>query len=494
MIHRHAASVALGCAALLLGCDIQHDRLLQRPIPLSYQNGLLTAQGSGLGGACDPTQFPAAGVAILDTATPLSAFRGDASATRYYSEGAVRLLGAGSSATNYYVCDKPLVAVGKGEADWTLGWGGSVTGPLSLVMGGDLLRLYAVGLSFAAAQPQLRLSQSDIATNCELSERGAAVLTFTPLGGGLFVQVDDEVISYPATRVTVPVCAEPLLDPLPSCWTQGGPCQSDPPPCMLSQDCGQPPVQWRRDPRYEPSGVNLNLLVSTALPGVLLSRTAYLRLRPDAGAVLAAAQVTTYQFPGLSGVQQGRAVQLGRAGQAALALVSPERYLSPCAELARRRRQSYAYYYYGAGGAVGMDAPSCLYDLTRQVSAPQQQGCTYSGDTGLGCDDRVAPMAAVIELGGTIDAVVVEDTSPLLQAVGADLRNSSAQVDGILGVSVLSRLETEIDAQRKRLTARCRDGVAECRTYPRKTYRGADECSAADRHPLDLLRNIMGCT
>ena len=68
-------------------------------------------------------------------------------------------------------------------------------------------------------------------------------------------------------------------------------------------------------------------------------------------------------------------------------------------------------------------------------------------------------MASWIELGGPTDggttdeleAVVLPDSAPLWQSINADIRNLSAQIDGIIGVATLRRMFSIIDSPQGRM-------------------------------------------
>src|SRR5207253_7256483 len=76
-------------------------------------------------------------------------------------------------------------------------------------------------------------------------------------------------------------------------------------------------------------------------------------------------------------------------------------------------------------------------------------------------------------------AWVIPDAADILQAINNDLRTTSAQVDGIIGVSLLSRLQVEIDSPGSRVIAHCRceSDPSTCRTYRRFTTRSIDDCT-----------------
>lgn len=453
---------------LLLACAPPRDRLLPVPVPLSFSvGGILSAVATPLpvrDPDCDPAAFLNApvrdGQALLDTGTPLSAFVAASGPTRHYTDGQLGLRGRSGG---FVLCDIPLLSVGQGRR-WTLEWGGA-SSPVDLLIGGDILRSYAMTLTFGPdpadplcqEPPCVRLQPTgDIANACRLAARGEVVLPFSITGGNpLSVQIGDNVFAYPATRLALPACLEPL-------------------PQAEQVSCSSP--------NYQENGINVRLLLSTALPGLLLSRSAFARLRGEAAATMLFAgpeQPVPLTFPGLA-TAPARRVSLGGAGaRLALALVSKERFLSPCAELARSRRQRQ-----GLPRCDRPDVPqdpACLLDL--QNNSPQRERyCGYSGqNTQLACDDHAAPVAGVLELDGPQEALVVDDSAEILQAINADVRNGSPQVNGILGLSMLSLLQLEIDFPQSRVVAHCRcQGKAGCRAYPRFTYHDADDCADAN--------------
>ena len=253
-------------------------------------------------------------------------------------------------------------------------------------------------------------------------------------------------------------------------------------------------------PSYKQSGADLRLVLSTAVPGLILSQTACRRLTDGATRCGACpGQEVELALPGLNAAvgdqpatrERGCRVSLGDAEHSALVLVAKLRHLSPCQELARSRRQRYSLPQLDGRRTPESDcqADACLINLLRD---PQQasQRCGYTGpDAELACDDHRSPVAAYVELGGPddsgqldqLEAVVVPDSSPLLQSVNADVRNTVPQIDGVLGVGVLERLSTTVDYPQNRLALSCRCQAGRtCRTYRGVTYRAADLCSVAD--------------
>lgn len=259
--------------------------------------------------------------------------------------------------------------------------------------------------------------------------------------------------------------------------------------------------------RYE-QGVSMRLAISTAVPDLILSQTACSRLSGGAARCTSCpGQEVELAMPGLNPIEQGEGglftptsergcrIRLGSAERAALVLVAKQRYLSPCGELSRSRRQRYALPKQdGSTLENKCHAEACLANLLRDAQRAAQR-CGYTGpDADLACDDHRAPVAASVELGGpgdewtgppdpsdTIEALVIPDTAKVLQSVNDDVRDASARVDGILGVAVLARLTSTIDYPQGRLVLSCRcEGGHACRAYRGVTHRASDLCTLAD--------------
>lgn len=256
---------------------------------------------------------------------------------------------------------------------------------------------------------------------------------------------------------------------------------------------------------YQSTGVNMRFLLSTAVPDLLMSETACGRLGAAAGTDrchCAEADKVELRLPGLNGpqpdktspVERGCRMKLGGAGRAGLALVARQLHLAPCAELARSRRQRFASPQLpeSARGSSNCLREACLENLTRQSNLTAER-CGYSGMlVEEACDDHIAPATSLVELGGPpddsaagddlIDVLVVPDTARILQSANIDLRNATAQVDGVIGVSLLRRLHTVIDYPQNRLVLSCPcsangPGSKEvCRGYHSLSYYDFDHC------------------
>lgn len=542
-------AAAVGLLAALAGCTEVRDRVLPVPIPLALREGLLYVHGSVVASpdvTCDAGVPPAGRApALLDVGTPLGAFRGEANQPTLRLPGSHIFLagdnGGEPGPTRVLLCEAPLVRVGLAQELFQVRWGAAAL-PVSLVVGGDLLRRFSLLFSFAAEPddpmcqrpPCLRLGRGDLSNVCQVAHRGDAVFPFQLAGGDLLVELGDNVLSLPPTRITLPVCLEPLPDPLAgpapapcidcerlrrrrdeiASDPRGDACRraeledlegllcASPPrrrcpepdyrlpgPALARAGCPEPrsledilAEEGLHDRRYQPSGLSVRLLLSTALPGLVLSRSAFARLRGEGEAeALLSGPAVALQMPGHP-AEPAYPATLGRGGATALALVSREQHLSPCGELARSRRQRFGLpRLAGEGCLQGCMQAACLVNLGRDP-AQQLRRCGFAGASPeLACDDLRAPVASVIEIDGPLsDVLVVADSARLLQAVNAELRSSSAQVDGILGVALLQRLEAEIDYPAQRIAAHCRCGSTGCRAYRRFTYLAADECASRD--------------
>lgn len=544
-----AIAIAVGAGA---GCGQGHDTFLLLPLPVQLKDGLVTTIGD-----MKPTRGPRCGLApddsapagsggsvlLVDTATPLSAFVTAAQVAPLpfrHGEVALYTRGAGDTegALRVLVCDTNLVRTDLLPSEFRLDRGAASTGPLGGIIGGDLLGRFALGVRFAGTGPDTRVSlsftRSDIGTSCQLDD---AVLPFRPLGGQLAVAVGDAVLTYPATRITVSACVEPLADPLRpggelSCLDPGAvtAAQARLQAALadanqsaqdlsviqkqleaLSQLSGEAPTcpadlvelgnvvedQNLLRASFLPSGVDMQFLVSTALPDLILSKTACERLGGRERCTCSGPTVKL-RLPGLhqsdDEAEQGCPIQLGSASRTALALVARQRYLSACSELARSRRQRAALPSLVLGPHGECRNEACLINLQRESNMTSRR-CGYSGpDPQYACDDHQSPVAAVVELGGPqyeavappmagpdlLDALVVPDTARVLQSANADIRSDGPQVDGVIGLTVLSRLATTIDYPQSRVVWSCRCGDEPgqvCRAYRGVTYNRADSCS-----------------
>ncbi len=569
-------------AALLAGlwssaCSAPVERFLPTPIPVAYRQGLLSLVGevrpeldSRCGAAVDAQSLPPVDskTLLLDVAAPLSVVNTKSGRRGQLHRHGQVLLSAFADparpgtleAPRALLCDTPLLHSNLSYEDFVLRRSDPAlpavaqTEVLGAVIGADLLSRLSLRLRLDGdarqGQGELLVSHSDVTPSCAVD---AAVVPYIPLGGDLRVLVGDSVLAYPATRITVGACVEPLADPLraPPGSDRPAACLSSPRIAQAVRELDrqlsaalmrQPPddadIQrlqaWlataklldqrlcpaqldqavlgdlvsamglRQEP-YEPSGANMRFLLSTAVPDLILSSSACLRLGDPSRCTCDPKSRIGLRLPGLHGREPGSQEQptedlacplrLGSDRVAALALLAGGLHLSPCAELARSRRQRYALPKLDERETLDNDCEreACLQNLVRQSELALRR-CGYTGmDLERACDDHLAAVAAFVEIGGSnspgepvdsVTALVVPDASPILQSANIDLRNSAAQVDGVIGVSLLRRLQTVIDYPQHRLELTCRctatgeSGLPQrCQTYRGVSYSAADGCS-----------------
>jgi len=546
------------CLGLCSACSESTTQLPLAPIPLGVRNGLLYAVGDiqpTLDERCATTPEdgapPGSGVAelMVDTGTPLTTVvPSNADSPRQFPHGQVTFRTARPDGTvggiQFVRCNIPVVRSAQTTSSFLFRWGAQPSVPLGGVVGGDQLTQFSMALRFSGTTPTMRLARGDIATWCRIDR---TVIPFKPIGGELAVQLGDTVITYPATRLTIGACVEPIADPLsqspatvcvgdneisttlsrldttimqyrlqtPRDDTQLGRLLSYQTQLLALKD-GLCPEDQRtllgdladelglRNPAYSASGTNMRFLVSTAVPELLLTQTACQRLTGKSCTCDRAVQIP-WVLPGLNSTKNddgtfseapdyGCRIQLGDAAHAALAIVAKQRQLAPCDELARSRRQRYALRAPAVDDPPGEDCrrQACLRNLGRDPALLGRR-CGYSGlDSDLACNDKLSPVAAWLELGGRtgkgttdqLDAIVVPDSAAIIQSINADVHNLAAQVDGVIGVATLRRLYSIIDYPQGRLELACRCDLLDAACH---AYRGITYRTADDCVDSDVL-------
>jgi hypothetical protein len=381
------------------------------------------------------------------------------------------------------VLEAPLSPVGVG--DQAMSFGG--------VLGGDLLQAFSLELRYGAActPPTVAFQPAELACSCEVADACGATLAFTLAGGGTLA-LGGDLRTYPATRVTVDACLEPVRDPV----ARGVACIDDSGGTLTG-------THQRGYEPDAPPGVDVRLLVATGFEGVLLGASAYDRLRGRgaAAALLAAGNLVPLRFAShpdplmaaratLGGAAPSSAPDGGAPGggapdggapppppPASLVLVGREGLLGACGELARSRRLRWRAPLSNAragmleGRQTGDDdvfAPDC----GSNPSVPDRKSCLVRVDGGVcgdpdRCNDVDQPAAAVVELDDPLPIYVVDDGASILQEVNFDIGSQLPSVEGVIGTEVLARLETRIDYPNGRLIARCAAGASGCTVYPR---------------------------
>lgn len=459
----------------------------------------MTLPGGALGGFGTVDYAGASFPALVDTGTAITAYDSQPGAMRDATahRGAFQLYDAGGTQRvniyNITLFDTPLRSVGLN---------GAAT-PVGGVLGGDNISLFAASFDYRNG-PQMTLTEIISTCSCQLADDCNALMNFTLEGGQQIIQLGADLYNYPASRVVIDACLEPIEDPLqtppasaPDDPSRAGTCctghDADPAraddlsPCVGGSTPGMLP-----NPPYRSSGVDVKLLVATGFPGMAIGAAAYDRLRGMGAAAQAlAASSDRLHLPdpdddgpngeGLPVAQ----VQLGGGTVtiaepdnrdpnnpttitntytlSALAMVGRELYFGPCNELARSRRQRRVP---PSGAIIRATEAACL-QRPGQSQLPEIQGCVMQESNTALCDDANTQnaVAAYVEVVKPLPAYVMADTAPILAGINADVRPTNATVEGIIGTALLQRLTTTIDYPNGRLIVRCADD--QCLTYPR---------------------------
>jgi hypothetical protein len=242
-----------------------------------------------------------------------------------------------------------------------------------------------------------------------------------------------------------------------------------PPSRMLVRACAIPDPFKRDDPlptgccagdehRFS-TGADLSLLIATGVGPLVLGRSAWQRVRahlpPDKQPELVPRllRVATFEKP-----IPATFTRLPR-----LALVDREADLAadpgPCAELARSRRLEQVAY---------------SQTLSTEVAA-----CPLRCDLDPKDLSRAQNSAAYVELAGELEVAIVEDTTPLLNAVRTEVRPSGPEVDGLLGAAALVQVRMELDyvANLPRGIVACESGApTSADTIPAVSCRAVPRC------------------
>jgi hypothetical protein len=259
----------------------------------------------------------------------------------------------------------------------------------SSVVGGDLLARFETvfaGDLMGCPDPLgcLQLFSQEVESTRQLAQRGYAVLPFLLLGGGKRIDERGRTLTYTATRVPLRACLDP-------------------------------PATWSASTPAAALGLDATLLVATGVAPLVLSAASSTRMgRPPAGP---GAPIT------LPGGDAATATAIGPT-LARLALVgqtlSQSRDPGACADLQRSR---------------------CL-----NQSPPPPAGF---------CDALVLPEDArdndsdaepYVMFEGPLDVAILADDVPYVVAAREEVRPRLADVDGLLGATLLRRLlELRID-------------------------------------------------
>jgi hypothetical protein len=436
---------------------------------------------------------------VVDTGTPITAYdsapgamrdaRAHVGSFQLYDSSSIQRL----DVSNITLFDTPLRSVGLNAAAM----------PVGAVLGGDNLSLFAATFQYAGS-PTLTLTEIINTCSCQLSDDCQALFPFVLEGGQEIIALGANLYNYPATRVVIDACLEPIADPL----------QEDQCCVGTSSNAGMPPCEngtapgTLPNPPYQMTGVDVKVLVATGFPGFAIGAAAYDRLRGNGAAAAALAGSSDRLHlpdppddgPNGEGLPVAQVILGGgtamRNGQnfpvSALALVSRELYFGPCAELGRNRRQRRTP---ALGQVLRPDEAACLQRPDTSME-PEVQGCVMQQSNTSVCDDAnpMNAVAAVIEVQKPLATYVVDDVAPLFAGVNADVRPANATVEAIIGTELLQRLSTTVDYPNGRIIAHCVD--PQCLTYPRLVQQnecGRNCTDASNIRQIECINAPAGC-
>jgi hypothetical protein len=388
-------TVASGCGQPCCNVDNQTVPLLAGPGGELMVSVATDAQEGGVG------------LALLDPGSPVTFW--NHLGTPEVTHRDLRLLGPAppgqgpplrASFHDVSVVEAPLGSIGAG----------GTTTAVAAIIGADLLGNFAVEVGFAARE--MTFWRRESASDGFLNASGYAVLHLPRRGGGrLEIQTPRDWLGR-----------HPPLDISPS--------------RLLLRACAAPPTFRREDPLPAQCcaadlfrlgvGVNLSLLLSTGVGPVVLGQAAWNRVLqlPEMQSTppVMEARPLTVAF-------SATPVPALWASIPRMALVDRQADLvsdpGPCAELGRARR-------------------------TEQVSLSQSQNpelalcaqpCDREGRAGTLAENS----AAYLELEGQIEVAVIDDATPFLQGLRAEVRPQGPEVDGLVGARALGRTHLEID-------------------------------------------------
>jgi hypothetical protein len=267
------------------------------------------------------------------------------------------------------------------------------------VMGGPLLTNFSVGFDLPldeGAAATMRLWPGYPGSDDQLAQDGQVTLHFDLRGGLPIAQGNGEAsLTLPDSRVVLAACAGAR-----------GFSTAEP-----AEACAPGEVALRA------SGADMMLAIGTGEGPLILSRSAWARLAsalgldPDGGTD---GQLLT-PFTSGENPLPARFVTVPRL--AIFQGIPDSTWLGPCTELARARRIEWVL--------ANQDLGACF------------QRCDASGG-------QVASTHPYLELGGSLVAAVVADTSDIILSLNADVAAHPA-VDGIVGAATLAGVRLRID-------------------------------------------------
>ncbi len=280
--------------------------------------------------------------------------------------------------------------------------------PPAAILGADLLGGYAVEIGFAARE--LTFWRRSSANEGFLGAAGYAVLRLPRRGGGQLPITKPrdwlgrrEPLEVPPSRLLMRACAAPAA------WTPEEPLPPE-------KTCNAGEVKKLA------TGTDLSLLLSTGVGPLVLGRLAWERVRAGLGETppLVDRPLRVAYSSGPVPAQWTTIPRLALVDREADLVADP----GPCAELGRARR-------------------------TEQV-ARLQVACPAHARCALPCDREprgalAENSAAHLDLEGRIEVAVIDDATPFLQGLRAEIRPQGPEVDGLIGARALAPARLEID-------------------------------------------------
>jgi len=299
------------------------------------------------------------------------------------------------------------------------------------VLGAPLLRHFAVRLTYGTS-PALILKDEIPDTNLDLA-----------------ADCDPSTLLDPASTGVRNVCQGVFSAGLfgGGLTTIGDETTELPPPRIVVPVCLAPASFDPQNPNDTGadtvSGVPAMAVLASGLGTTVISRALLERLR-GAGVNVTETSGATLHLP------YGTESDLSTIQLSQIAVVSDETIdLGPCGELARRRR---------------------LLVAERQ---------------GLRDEDRDKHGASVALLSSPVEVVVLDDTRPLIQGLRQELSPYVADVDMVLGGSILQHFEVDLDYPAARLILQCAEHVAptRCQVLPFCSATESPRCPAPTTTP-----------
>lgn len=400
--------VALPLAACGEDQNLEHDL-----DPILLARAPIVPGGTALGGLLAATQT-AAGIEplLVDTAFPLNSVAtagcpsSDPPGWTYTGTMAIYGVASGSTPLRASFTNVGLFDQCPGPT------GDSATQPAG-VLGGSLLANFSLGLSLPR-DPQARASMTlwpvFPGTDDELAQNGQAALHFNLRGGvALASGTGESSLTLPSSRFALTACVAPktfaTTDPVEPCATGASATTA--------------------------TGANLMLAVGTGEGPLILSNSAWARVATAMGVAADSGTQGDLFTPFSTVATPARFVTVPRL--ALFQSTTDSNWIGPCAELARARRIEWV--------------------LANQASGACFQPCDASGG-------QAFTTYPYLELDGTIDVAVVDESSDILQSLNSDVP-PNPQIDGVVGAGTLAGTRLWIDYQSSpnpRIITACEEG------------------------------------